>query len=431
MPIKTICTIAAVIVLCLALPAFGAQVTFSPRLTLSEEYTDNVFRDPEIPELGLEPEEDFISRISPGATLGFLGQRADLSIAYDPYYSDYKNNTYLSRWSQVANLIGNWQMTKNTRAFLTDNFIYTEDPQQEDAITGRNSRNPYYRNTSVIGITNQFGARDFVTLQYTHMEFREDTEFGVPSDDSTTYNPELILAYWFNTRWGFDGRMAYTKGQFEITEDFENIYADLRLLYNYSRKWDFFFRYAHTYQDYMEESEDYQIYYPSLGFEYTYDDTTFLSLEGGPLVRDYEDRSEEYGYTIFADGRKSWLFPRGNIDIYISNGLDYDYVSTQNLGLFYYTEAGGGASYSFYRNFSGNINGSYRYNAYVDEEPERNDHIYQAGAGLQWLLTYYCSLRLNYTFVDRQSNDEFEEYAENRVYLGVSFFPRSPFYIKR
>jgi hypothetical protein len=256
----------------------------------------------------------------PGATLGIVGRRADLSIAYDPYYSDYKNNEYLSRWSHAANLSANWQMTKNTRAFLTDNFIYTEDPQEEDAITGRSGRNPYFRNTSVVGITNQFGARDFITLQYTHREFQEDTEFGVPSDDSTTYSPEVIMAYWFNSRWGFDGRLTYTNGQFEITEDFENTYADLRLIYNYSRRWDFFVRYAHTYQDYKEESEDYQIYYPSLGFEYTYDDTTFLSLEGGPLVRDYADRSEEVGYTVFADGRKSWLFQRGNVDVYISNG---------------------------------------------------------------------------------------------------------------
>ncbi len=243
----------------------------------------------------------------------------------------------------------------------------------------------------------------------------------------------MILAYWFNTRWGFDTELSYTKGEFEITEDFENTFADVRLLYNYSRKWDFFIRYAHTYQDFKEESEDYQIYYPSLGFEYTYDTTTFLSLEGGPLVRDYEDRSEEYGYTVFADGRKAWLFQRGNIDAYISNGLDYDYVSTENLGLFYYTEAGAGANYSFFRNFSGNINGSYRYNEYVDEEPKRYDNIYLAGVGLQWLVTYYCSLRLNYNYSERQSNEfyDIEEYAENRVYLGVSFFPRSPYYWKR
>ena len=217
----------------------------------------------------------------------------------------------------------------------------------------------------------------------------------------------------------------------KITEDFENIYADVRLIYNYSRRWDFFVRYAHTYQEYKEESEDYQIYYPSLGFEYTYDETTFLSLEVGPLVRDFEDRSVEYGYTVFADGRKSWLFQRANVDIFISNGLDYDYVSTQNLGLFYYTEAGGTAQYNIFRTFSANISGSYRYNAYVDLEPERYDNIYQAGVGLQWLVTYYCSLRLNYNYVDRQSNYEFEEYAENRVYLGVSFFPRSPYYWKR
>ena len=88
-------------VFCLALPAFGAQITFSPRLTVSEDYTDNVFRVPDSPELGFEPEEDFIFRVSPGATLGIVGRKADLSIAYDPYYSDYKNNPQLSSWSHL------------------------------------------------------------------------------------------------------------------------------------------------------------------------------------------------------------------------------------------------------------------------------------------------------------------------------------------
>ena len=161
-------------------------MTFSPRITLSEEYTDNVFRVPDNSDLNATPEEDFIFRISPGATLDVIGRKADLSIAYDPYYSDYKNNTYLSRWSHVANLDANWQMAKDTRAFLTDDFIYTEDPTQEDAVTGRSGRNPYFRNTSIIGLTSEFGARSFATLQYTHREFREDTEFGIPSDDSSS-----------------------------------------------------------------------------------------------------------------------------------------------------------------------------------------------------------------------------------------------------
>jgi len=409
----------------------AAQVTFSPRITLSEEYTDNVFRVPDDPDLNATPDEDFIFRISPGATLDVIGRKADLSIAYDPYYSDYKRNTYLSRWSHAASLDANWQMAKETRAFLTDNFFYGEDPTQEDAVTGRSGRNPYFRNTSIIGLTSQFGNRSFATLQYTHREFREDTENGFPSDDSTTYRPEVIFSYWFTSRWGFDVNAAYTKGQFEITEDFENIYADLRLLYNFSRRWDFFVRYAHTFQEFKEESEDYQIYYPSLGVEYTLDDTTFLSLEGGSLVRDFEDSSEEYGFTVFADGNKTWLFQRANINLFIGNGLDYDYVSTENLGLFYFTNAGGTATYNFYRNFSGNVTGSYRYNAYVDLEPERYDNIYQAGAGLQWLATHYCALRLNYNYVDRQSTDDVQEYTENRIYLGVSFFTRSPYYFKR
>jgi len=409
--------------LCLSSNVFAAQVTFSPRLTLSEEYTDNVFRTRD------NREEDFISRISPGATLGITGKKSGLSISYDPYYSAYSNNKDLDRWSHSGGLDAYSQFTKNTRGYLNNNFVYTEDPELEESASGRSGREPYYRNTSVIGVTNRFGAKNTITLQYTHSEFREETD---PSDDSTTYSPQLLLAYWFTPKWGFDTELRYTKGVFKITENFENAYGDIRLLYNYSRRTDWFVRYAHTYQDYEEDiEEDYQIYYPSLGFDYTYDETTFLSLQGGPLVRDYEDRSIDYGYTVFADGRKTWPFKRGNIAVSLRNGLDYDYVSSENLGLFYYSEVGGNAAYQFSKNLSGDVNGSYRYNAYVDQNPERYDNVYRAGAGLNYRIAYYCNIRLNYSYNGLQSNDTDQEYYENKVYLGVSFFPRNPYYVIR
>jgi hypothetical protein len=412
----------AVILLCLSLPAYSAQITFSPRLTLSEEYTDNVNRTRE------DREEDFIFRVTPGATLGVNGKKSGLSLRYDPSYSDYKINTDLNRWSHSAGLNAYAQFTKNTRGFFDNAFIYTEDPGLDESATGRTGRTPYFRNTSTVGVTNQFGAKDSWTLQYTHAEYRQDSDF---SDDSTTYSPQFTLGYWFSSRWGFDTELRYTRGEFEITEDFQNTYGNFRLLYNYSRQTDWFIRYAHTVMDYVEDREDYEVYYPSLGFDYTYDENTFLSLEVGPLVRNYEDRSEEYGATAFADARKTWPFKRSNLSLFLRNGLDYDYVSSENLGLFYYTQAGGSANYQFTKDLSGDLNGSYRYNAYVDTQPERHDNYYSAGTGLGYRITYYCNLRLNYSYINRQSNREIEEYYENRVYLGVSFFPRSPYYLKR
>ncbi len=59
----------AVLILCSATYGLAAQVTFSPRLTLSEEYTDNVFRTPD------NPEEDFIfsGRMHPHSLAGTEG----------------------------------------------------------------------------------------------------------------------------------------------------------------------------------------------------------------------------------------------------------------------------------------------------------------------------------------------------------------------
>ena len=113
------------------------------------------------------------------------------------------------------------------------------------------------------------------------------------------------------------------------------------------------------------------------------------------------------------------------------NGLDYDYASDQNLGLYYYTQAGGGIDYGFTRTLQGNVNASYRYNAYEDVDPKRYDNVYQAGTGLNYLVTSWCRMNLNYTFFKRESTDATQEFYENRVYLGVTFSPRNPYVLKK
>ncbi len=89
---KTIVLILGFFSLLVAVSSVSAfQVTFEPRVTLSEEYTDNLDLTED------DTESDVITTIQPGFTISALGQSRGLNLSYDPSYSWYaehgENNT--------------------------------------------------------------------------------------------------------------------------------------------------------------------------------------------------------------------------------------------------------------------------------------------------------------------------------------------------
>ena len=84
---------ATVVILVLVLPpsAFSAQLNFTPVLTLSEEYNDNIFL------TNNNEEDDYITRVSLGGTLELLGRTVGAEITYLPAYEWY--NDSISIWT--------------------------------------------------------------------------------------------------------------------------------------------------------------------------------------------------------------------------------------------------------------------------------------------------------------------------------------------
>ena len=421
--IKKTFSLSTICVVFLATTTYAAQVTLLPRLNLSETYTDNVFRTSD------NIEEDWIFRFTPGATLDIQGRKSGLSLSYDASYASYHNFTEKNQWSHRADLDSFAQFTRNTRGYFTDAFLYTEDPGVDESVSGRQGREPYFVNTAVVGVTHQFGQRDLVDLQFRYREF---IDTATVADDSTLYTPAFSSAWWFVSDWGLALDLALTRGLFELSDDFYYTWGRVRLINELTRHLNWSLQYQHIDMRYDEGlSEDYQVFYPGFGVDYTYSPTTRAALDLGYLWREYEDRSDDAGWTLFGEAETGVNLRRVSLGVSWMSGLDFDYASTDNLGLYYYSQAGAVVDWQVARTVSADVSASYRYVEYVDLDPNRIDRIAGAGAGVAWTAATCCTLRLEYAYFDRDSTDDFNTYAENRVIFRVTFEPAKPVTLMR
>jgi len=409
---------------------FGYQATFIPRISVNEEYTDNVFLTER------NKEHDYITTISPGFTAQILGKNSGAEISYDAGYSMYDEYDEYDSWRHDARFSGWVQMAKNTRLEVNDSFLYTEDPLRDPDIarlraeepealidsTIRRSRQTYYTNTAGINLIHQFGRADSFNIGFIHSFLKNDDP---DYEDNERYNPYAGLTFWFAPEWGLTMNGAYTKGDFDESDDVDMWYGSTRLIKRFSRQLDGFVQYAHTLVEYDGNSEDFQIYNPSAGFIYTLSSDTSFSFEMGYAVLDGEDSDSESAMS--AIGTLSKTFKRGSINLFGSSGYEGSYFGAEELGITKFYAFGGSATYQLTRHLSGNIFGSYRNSEYVETTDDREDEITTAGLGLTLQALEWMSLGLDYEYRSVDSDRDTEEYDENRIIFRITLSPPHPF----
>ncbi len=414
----------------------SAEITFSPRVRVTEEYTDNLFLSPD------NEEDDFITTTGVGASLGFRGATAALTLAYDPEYAFYREFDNLNAWRHYATMDSYWQMTRFTRLAVTDRFTISDDPADdiEMAIQDR-GRNRYTRNTAHAGIIHQFGREDSVELGYNHtiLENKLATE-----EDNQSHNPYLDFISWFlDNRYGLQLHGDYTRGMFDLSDDFDSWRGEIRLRKRFSRRFDMFLYYSHMVTNYDHEPDaidryevsDYVVYNPGAGFNYVAGEDTDISVAVGYAYRDREDIQtdagpipvdNDEGPIITTDLRTAWIYPRGLIGLTASSGYTQDTYSTDNLGFNVYGGLTGRAEYGFTNRFRGDVHAEYRYVRYLDEDPVTEDHYVSAGPGLGYQALPWMRFRLEYTYRTVFSDTPEDEYTENRAMLSLILEPATP-----
>jgi hypothetical protein len=395
--------------------AIAAKVTVTPILTVTEQYTDNI-------DLVSDDnkEHEFITIISPGITLEVLERTSGLTLNYAPAYAAYSRFSENNTWRHNASAELYKDLTRYTQLKASDNFVYTEDPVSETDPTLRTGRNRYWTNSSQADIIHRFGPEDNVDLKYEHTILKN---VEGDQDEFVRHGPSGLATYWFSPpKWGIEAGAKYEITDYNESDDSNFYQGSGRLLRRFSRHLDGFVRYVYSTIDYSGVTdEDYRLHEAGLGVDYTIGDTTDASVAASYLYRDFDESDDEYYYLVSADITHTWEWPRSSISVSGGSGYNYDILGAENLGFAIYAEGNGSVEYRFTRQLSGDLFGGYHYLRYLDQDPERQDNIYETGAGLTYQAVNWAAIRFMYRYRRFQSDAEadVEEYQENRVLLGV------------
>ncbi|RLC29662.1 MAG: hypothetical protein DRH32_07005 [Deltaproteobacteria bacterium] len=407
--------------------AFAANVDFLPRISVSEEYTDNLNLDDS------DEKDDFITTVSPGFTLNIDDRSRGMNLSYDAGYSFYDEYDQYNGWRHNADFTGWAYGSRNTRLEITDTFLYTKDPEDDydEDNTMRRDRNVYYTNSAGVSVTHQFGESDTIRLGYVYSILENDDE---TLEDNSRHTPSVSLTYWFVPRqWRLETGMEYTRGEFtgspaagELSDDLDQWVGNIRVIRVVSRNFEVFAAYTHTLVDYEGQEVDYQIYDPSVGFSCAWGEDAALSLSVGYYLQDRERGDDESGMSIDGDIGKTWSFRRSSISLTGASGYEQSYFGSENLGFDVYYMAGLSARHEFSRHVTGDVFSSYRRDKYTETEDNRRDDTTEAGCGITAQLNRWLSTRLGYTFRNVESDDRDAEYTENSIVLTFTLAPSSP-----
>ena len=430
-PLATI-LIAVLLIIC-PIDLLAAQFTLTPRASVSEEYTDNVFLTED------NKEDDWITGVSVGLTAAMVEKTYGFSLAYDPQYRVYARSSYEDVWRHQGRFNSWWDLTRNSRIEISDRLLQTEDPISNENIaeirtqqpeigfdpTIRRTRNPYLRNDADIRFIHTYAERSFFNLGYNYGILRNDADADEGFEDNDRHTARAGVTHWFSARWGADANVAYETVDYEISDDRERLLGEVGIRRAFSKALIGFIRYSHSVVQYEGVTEDDKVYNPSAGIEYDITEDTNFLLDIGYFVNDFELRDDQSGFTL--DSRLTKRFKRGSVAFSALGGYDFSFGSAEaDLGLQQFAEVGVSGNYQFTRRVSGNLFGAYRYSDYLDSNPKREDEVVRGGAGISIQPLQWMTIGLNYQIRSVDSTTE-ENYVENKGILTVTLAPALPY----
>ena len=400
----------------LALPVDAFEWSVIPRLSLTEEYNDNIYQDSD------NEEDDFITIVTPGIQTNLDWQRYGLSAAYDLGYSFYNDHSEHDGFRHRGDVAGWWNADRTTRLSAGDTYIRSEDiTELPENGNGTDRREGYYTNTAYVGLDHRFAENSNMALKYAYGILDNDDR---TVEDNESHKTTVDATYFFDPFWGMSVNAGYTRGLYDVSQDYDEWKTTLRVLKNVSRHLQVNAAYSHTAVNWDPggDENDYQVYNPSAGIRYTFDENGSMGLNLGYFVQDIDSRDNEKGLTVDGNIGRSWRFRGGSFTLNANSGYENSQLNTENLGFNVYYGVQSRLDYRFTRNLGAAVFAAYRNVDYVNPGPgedERKDDFVDAGCSLNWQIRKWLGTGLEYSYRNLDSNIDDNDYTVNRIMLKV------------
>jgi hypothetical protein len=407
----------------LILPSYLSAYEFSanPLISVTEEYNDNLYLDKD------NKIDDFITVISPGLKSELRWQKAGIKTEYNLGYSIYDKNAVNDNFRHHGDIASWWDVSRNTHFHLSDSYDRSEDVSSLPIEnTARIARSVYYLNSTHLGLDNAFGENKNITLGYEH-RILNNVDNSSLDNKSDVINGNLI--YYPDPFWGTETNVTLTNGYYNSSQDFQQWVGSTRLVKLFSRNFQINGTYSHSIMKYSEKgtNNNYQIYNPSIGFRYDFDEGETFSIDAGYFVQDIDNRTNEKGLSMDGNIGKTWRFKQGSMNIKGNSGYGNSQLGVNNLGfnVFYGSETR--FEYQFSRTFSSSINATYKHSDYINSAsiPGGNDQVDKyvtAGVAFKWQLNQWIESSMEYAYKKLNSNMNINNYTDNRILFTLTLF---------
>lgn len=394
-----------------------ADVTFSPHLSVGNMYTDNL-------DLTADNEKhDFITLLSPGIDFSKTGQSNNFSLTYTPTYASYLRFPENNTWRHNATINTSRQIASATQLDFSNDFLYTEDPISDIDTTVRQGRNPYTANTAELGVSNQFGPEDSISLGYEYY-LLNNTDSTI--EDYDYYRPNITMNYWlFPNLFGTESEISYAKRNYDHSEDYDDFSGRLRLIRRLGPHFEVYAEHTHGFTNYVAEGDDYQVYSPLTGFIWEEYINYSLSASFGYFFRKNDHGGDDSGPVGTIVSYYTW--DQGT-SLSLSGNAGYDQSSggAENLGFNRFYDVTAIVGYPLGRDLHSDLFAGYRWNIYTDTEPDQDDAIWRTGVGLSYQALPWMTVGMNYSYQKLDSTIDTEDYVENRAEITLTMTPRQP-----
>jgi len=425
------------------------QIT--PTLTITEEYNDNYFQEDE------DTFEEWITTYGLGFSMGFLKQKSQIYLAYNPEYVMYKNledrdsldhNASLSAafqpakhtaasadiaydgndgnnegdsWQHTAGASLDSQLTKTLHTALSHQYTNAFDQQVR---TG--DYQEHETHTSFAGITKEFGARASMGLDFT---YETDNYKNSDADEYDSWEPTAFFNYWFTRLDGIETNAEFEKREFETLSDsdYDTMAGDIRYVRKFTRHLNGYVKYRHSVSD--RSDGDHVVYHPSAGIDWDVTEDSGISLGVGVLFHQWDNENEDSEDPfIDLDAYKVFNFSRkGSLTITGSSAYEESDEDAASLGYNISYQAGFFLDYMLTKRLSSNLFGSYQIQDFQEEAVDRQDITAEIGGGLTWSPLKWLQLSAEASHSNFDSDDASrQDYKENKVTFMVRLIPERP-----